>query len=255
MLLLSFLFACRQPPAEAAPEFNEALLDLLAAHDASDEDLETAATNFLNTVDGTLVFDEGLKERAALPDNPSDEQISSFNHTGRDPDDLMGMVVGRISPFSIGKHWPLQLMEDQRPIEPYCQNLYDREFLSGGDCWLDDCTLMETENQQTKENILMTMTYTTRKDFRSIRDGEGYVAWSWTEDEVWDEGGNDAILQSFSVDIWVPEGTDTLRVGSIWSETVLSVSASEDLQNTTTMVGLDKTQRGADDYLSDLEEQ
>ncbi len=226
---------------------------MLAAHPADQDVLDQAANDFLDTVDGTLNFEEGLKERSALPDNPSASDVDSFDHPGRDPDDLMGIVVGRISEHPIESHWPIQLWEDQRPVEPYSPDLFSREFLSGGDCWLDNCDTMETINDIIKENLLMTMAYKTRKDFRTFNEGEGYIAWSWTQEEIWDEGENDAILQSFTVDIWAPRGNRTMRVGALWSETVLSVNASEDLQLTTTMVGLDKTQGAADEYLDDVE--
>jgi hypothetical protein len=248
MILL--LIACAVPET-APPDLDTALRALERAHGGDQAELDQAAADLLAAAETALQFEGALVDRSARPTDLTADDIASFNHPGRDPALMVAVTVATRSPFPIDDHWPIQRMVDHRPVEPYSPELYTRTFLEGGDCWHETCDEMQTSNEMIKENLLMRLHYTTRKDFRVWGDAGGYVAWSWTPEEIIDEAGDDGILQSFTVDLWAPRPDGLLRIGTLWSENLLSIATSEEVQIGVMMSGLDRTQAASDDFLED----
>lgn len=137
-------------------------------------------------------------------------------------------------------------MPDQRPVEPYSPELYSRTFVDGS-----AGTTMVTSNDVMRQNAMMKVHYTSQKDFRVLDGDQGDVAWSWIEESANSPSGQQGVMQMFTVDLWAPDGDGSVRIGAPWSETLLAVDASSDLQLQLMTDGVEKTQATADEYLAD----
>jgi hypothetical protein len=188
-------------------------------------------------------------------------------------------------------------LEDHTPVEPYSPNIYDREFEVGADCWQDQgCERMETYNVLTKSNLALSVPYEFHKHFRwvdmnlpepaevpegevAVNEGDprwAFVARSWTSESFVGESENDAINQSYTIDMWMPRngegfirsaedvnqddgewttdstGEGSLRMLALWHETIVNGT----LQDGTfaegfTRGGIQDNFDAADDYIRD----
>ena len=148
-----------------------------------------------------------------------------------------------------------------------------------------------------KDNLLMTVPYWFYKDFRwvdmnlpdpeSVAEGEpavneGEPRWamaakSWTTETFEGESGNARILQSFTIEVWIPrdgagfvrdessvnanEGTwtsdstggGTLRALALWSETEFDgLNVSDEAVAGTTRKGIDDNMQAQEAHLESL---
>lgn len=189
-------------------------------------------------------------QRALAPSDLSSEDLSDFDQTpGTYPEGFEGegesivpenaypIAVAGLSAYLPDAHPPYLLLEDQTATEPGSPDHYDRSFLEDTElCWPDrSCEGLRTLNDVTKTNALLAITYDMFKDYRwvdlnlpdpaSIPEGEAIVnegparwalvARSWNPSSALGAAGNNAIFQSYSVEIWVPrDGGGFVRDGS-----------------------------------------
>ena len=162
-----------------------------------------------------------------------------FDRAGEEilPGSASPLAVATLSTFEVPQHSLYPTLEDQRLVEPGSPNHYDRSFVQGTEvCWGDrSCNVLRTENNLTKQNALLQMTYDLSKDYRwvdlnlpdpaSIPEGEviindGPARWaivgrSWNPQSAVGDAGANAIFQSYSIEIWVPrDGGGFIRDGS-----------------------------------------
>lgn len=165
----------------------------------------------------------------------------------RDPALAAGVAVAYRSQRPIVDHARAQTEADQRPFEATAPDHYDRSFLNTEDpsCFIDGtCEVLETFNDATRENLLMTITFELRKDFRwlTLPDGRrGFLARSWYERSWNGERENVTVWQSYSVDAWIEadDPAQTLRFQTLWSETDLGVPISDEAVVATVRGGID----------------
>ncbi|MEE2827790.1 MAG: hypothetical protein VX498_01265 [Myxococcota bacterium] len=147
------------------------------------------------------------------------------------------VAVAGLSAYGPPSHSSYLVLPDQTATEPGSPSHYDRLFLDGSDeCWPSrSCDFLRTHNNLTKNNLLLTITYEMFKDYRwvdlnlpdpgSVAEGEAitndgsprwaFVARSWNPEVALGSSGNNAIYQSYSIEVWIPrDGEGFVRDGS-----------------------------------------
>ena len=153
------------------------------------------------------------------------------------PDAAQPVAVAGLSAYPPSNHSSYLVLPDQTATEPGSASHYDRVFLDASDqCWPErNCDFLRTANNLTKDNFLLTITYDLFKDYRwvdlnlpdpgSVEEGEpisnegsprwAFVARSWNPEVALGTAGNNAIYQSYSVEVWIPrDGEGFVRDGS-----------------------------------------
>lgn len=271
MLLL--LLACR-PAAPTNPAFDEAASFALQSFDEEDGvNLAFAVRAIEADIAADIDLDDGLLDRSRTPQDLDALAAQSFPQVpDRDPAACLGVSVAHLSPHGLDDHVRVQLLEDQTPIEPASKDKYDRIVLEGGDCFAErDCTFLRTENQLIKDNAVMTLDYTLWKDLRwvdlglpdpaDVPEGETPVSetprWalvgrSWISEPAEATDGGASIMQSYSVEVWVPQDQGTTRMMALWSETVFEGDGfDEDLVAGTTRSGIQGIFDAGDDWVDE----
>lgn len=266
--MLILLSACSVE--QANPEFDDAAVLALLEFTADDPVNLAYAVRQIEADVRTYPLDGQLADRAFEPVELSDADVATFEDVpDRDPELCLPVAVGHLSPHAVDDHVRVQLLADQTPIEPASPDVYERIILDGADCWADrGCEFLVTENPLIKENAVMTLDYTLWKDLRWVDLGlpdpaevpegeeavnEGDERWaivgrSWiSEEAIADEGTS--ILQSYSLEVWVPDDAGTVRMMALWSET--DSSFGEDVIAGTTRSGIDGIFGAADDWIEE----
>jgi len=265
-VIFSLLIGCEAP--QANPEFNDAAVLALLEFDAADPVNLAYAVREIEKDIGTYDLSGALLDRSFEPDRLTDDDVATFDDVpDRDPALALPVAVTYASSSAVDDHVRVQLLADQTPIEPASPDTYDRVVLEGDDCWADrSCEFLITENPLVKENSLMTVSYTLWKDLRWVDLGlpdpaevaEGEVAvnegdprWaivgrSWISEEALADEGT-SILQSYSLEVWVPGSGETLRMMSLWSES--DSSFGEDIVAGATRSGIDGIFEAADEWV------
>lgn len=217
---------CSKAPPPADPEFNDATLFLLREFDGPEAELAFALRALEEQVYLSMDVEANrVQDRALSPDYLTEDDVAVLNSEGRDPKLALPVAVAKTSAFAPEDHARIQLLVDHTPVEPFSPDHYVRTFLEGDDCWVEHaCQRMNTTNDLTKQNALMTVDYTMPKDFRwidlnlpdpstvpdgeePVNDGEprwAFIARAWTDRTYEGRGGNVKLHQSYTIDTWVP---------------------------------------------------
>jgi hypothetical protein len=274
LLVILLAAGCHKATKPADPEFSDALIFLLSEFEGPEAELAFA----MRDLEGQIATDMDVtasnpNDRALAPALLTRADVSSFDlhNTDRDISAALPVAVAGLSAFGTDDHAGLQLLSDQTPVEPYSPDHYQRTFSEGADCFdAQGCGTLRTDNDLTKDNLLMTLDYQLFKDFRwvdlelpdpsSVPDGEepvnvgdprwAILARSWTDRSFAGRNENSWIHQSFTIEMWIPQGKDTVRLLSLWSESEFDgLSVSDDAVIATTRSGIDRNFEAADDYL------
>lgn len=272
----------RQSPLGDA-ELSEGIPYTFANFDGDEDLLADAIRAIEEKTYLTLDLDAGEVPRSLQPDDMTEAHLEGLTTPGVPLDNLAKVAIAYVSPHDIASHAELMLMPDQTPIEPYSPEKYNRTILNGADCWLShECDTIRTENDIIKQNLLMSVEYIFKKDFRFVdisTDDEprwAYMARSWMEETAEGEDGGAKIIQSYSIEINFPrdgrgflladagplpedspadmdsEGSGSIRVQAIWSETWFkTLNPGEDMVVGTLRSGIDKNYRVVDGYLDE----
>lgn len=272
MWLALSLVACRRESPKADPEFSDALAYLLGGFDtAAEADLAFV----LRDLEGQIHEDMDLSasnpvDRSLIPARLTEADVADIERSNdsRDLSAAVPVAVAFSSTYGVEEHAGLQVLSDQTPVEPYSPEHYVRSFVEGRDCFEGrGCDVLRTSNDLTKENFLMTVDYVLLKDFRWVDLGLpdpsdataapgperlAILGRSWTDRAYDGRDGNSHILQSFTVEVWIPSGGGTLRMQALWAETVFDgLSVTDDAVIATTRDGMDKNFEAVEDYLSE----
>lgn len=223
VLPLLLAIACNPPP-EAPGELDDLSRYLFASW--SDEAAATAGLDTLQVLlDDVDLDDDDVDDRSFLIGPIGADALLDVEHPARDPDDTVGVGVGLASPWPVADHARLQTEDDQLPWE-ISAVAYERTFVEPEDpsCFADgSCDIMRTENLIERSSIALKVEYLLFKDFRWIEITGGQRAFfsrSWC-DRVWEgENGSSSVLQSYSLDVWLPPptGEGCWRYQVVWSE-------------------------------------
>jgi len=234
-LCLALLVVGCAPPPPANPEFSDAAAFAFIEFDSErPEDLAFA----LRSLEQQLYLSVDVEtdpsvDRAVSPRALTDEDLETLEHPDRPAAGLLGVGVIKPSLHEVADHSGYILLDDQVPVEPSSPDHYNRTFVEGRDCWpTQDCEFLRTDNDLTKDNALLTITYRLFKDYRwidlnlpdpadvpagEVAVNDGAPRWalagrSWTTEEAFGEQGNTVIQQSYSIEVWLPrDGAGYLR--------------------------------------------
>ncbi len=218
---------CRELP-QAPTELSELSTWLFANFENEDDELLAVGLGNLAQFFDERGVDTDFEDQAWELERMTASDVQDVTHPDREP--AAALPVGLVAPsaFAPADHARVVVLEDQTPVEPASPDLYDRSFLEPDDpsCFPPaECALLRTDNDIEKKNLLMSIRYTKRKDFRWSRvildgeESEGFLARSWFEEEAWGEEEANAILQSYSIDVVLPHGdAGALRYLALWTE-------------------------------------
>jgi len=229
LLLLTMVFAASCTPTPKAPqELDDLTRFLFREWDFPDPEA---------MVDGLLKLEAFLAERGLENDlrrrsfdlaSPTEEDLADVERPeGTDPANTIGMSVGYESRWPLADHVRLQVEGDLMEAEPTAKK-YVRRFVEPADpaCFpANSCEIIRTENEITRSNPLLSVDLTLLKDFRMfvLPDGrKAVVARAWNPEIFVGEDPNTAIVQSYTVDLWIEQASGkTWRYQSLYSENKL----------------------------------
>lgn len=261
------LLACSVERAN--PAFDDAAVLALLEFEAEDPVALAYAVRQIEADIATYDLDASLADRSFEPIELSDADVATFEDVpDRDPELCLPVAVTYASAHGVDEHVRVQMLADQRPIEPASDEKYDRMIVDGEDCWADrGCDFLRTENPLTKKNSLMEISYTLFKDFRwvdlnlpdpaDVAEGEtaesdsprwAIVGRSWMAEEAQADEGT-SILQSYSLEVWVPTDGGTNRMMSLWSES--DSELGEDVVAGATRSGIQGIFEAGDDWIEE----
>jgi hypothetical protein len=279
--------ACKAIP-EADPELGDALVSTLRDFDMADEDLAFRLRSIERQLYTTLdVEANDESKRSVAPSVLTVEDVDHYDQRpDADPSTALRVATAGTSPFDITLHGTIPPEPDQRPLEPFSPDHYDREFLTEPDCWAEqDCESLGTFQELTKKNgITQSVTYEFFKDFRwvdihaDLRGEEPrwvMFARSWNPDSYVSGGGDMTLIQSYTIEYWFPrdgrgfrwetaeleegqemgtadsDGSGTLRLLSLWTEQDLSLAVSEGTERGTIRWGQERNFKAHDAWLEE----
>ena len=255
-LISVFAFSgCRKPP-EAPQQLDELTKFLYQEWDNEDPAVMEAALENLYNLLKKEDLEAGILDRSWELTPISKDVVSDIPYPdGANPQNTLGVAVGYISPFKIKDHARLQTEGDQLIAEPSAK-VYERTFPEDDDplCFLDQsCDPLVTENDIERQNILMTVQMILYKDFRWVETerGTAFISRSWL-DRSWDgENGKSRVVQSYSIDCWLPVGKEIWRFQTLWSESEIT-GASDTATLATLKSSIDKAMETGDEAIEEL---
>jgi len=194
----------------------------------------------------------------------TDADVVDVEHPGRTLTDALGGVADAESPHPLDAHVAFILLPDQSVVNPGDYGHFDRSFLLGGDCFADrGCERVETWNDVLKTAAFgVEIPYEYGKDYQWVdyRSAEGdartaVVSRGWVPEVAFDEGGENGILQSFTLDVFLGtrEG-GVRRVQAQWSEMKLVIDefVTDDFLRGELIDGLQGVFADTDEAITDL---
>ena len=220
------LVGCTLPP-RGNPEFDDATSFAFLQFDVqSQADMAFALRALEKQLYLSVDLDaESADDRALSPAALTDEQLEGLERPDRPAANLRAVTVIQDSAFAPEPHRAYIQLADQLPVEPSSEQFYNRTLADGGDCWdAKDCEFLRTENDLTKDNILLNIRYDLFKDYRwvdlnlpdpdTVNEGEepvndGEKRWaiagrSWTKQQWATEDESKWVRQSYSIEVWLP---------------------------------------------------
>jgi hypothetical protein len=240
--------ACKPLPP-APEELSELSTYLFRNFENEDPDVLTAGMNNLAVHFAKVDLDDDWEDLAYTVADLDEDDVADVERPDRDPE--LCLPVGLVAPSSHkpARHAKVIILADQTPVEPNSPNTYNRSFIEPArpDGFPGrDFELLRSDNEIVKENVLMTIPYTMRKDFRWVdltlddEEGQGILARSWCEDEAHAIDGDTIIHQTFSIDVFLPwgkGGREGLRYMALWSDSEVP-NVGEDLLQYTLKGGM-----------------
>ena len=174
-----------------------------------------------------------------------------------DPGKCMASAVARESAWGVRDHARLQVSPEQLEIEPSA-TAYTRKFTEPADpaCFVDrKCPQIATENNLSRKNALLEITYILYKRFRWVKLGPTGDRWAMVSrsysNRAWpDEKSSTALMQSYTLELWIPRDNGvTWRYQAPYSEQRLNVEADRGLQLAVVTSAIDGAFRAADEVI------
>lgn len=252
LLIVSLALAgCKAAP-EAPLSLEDGATFLFSGFEGEAEDLEKAILDVeaeIKQVDLSVV----AKDRAfTLPKLTADKLGGATAPEGTDPNNQVATVLLGRSEHDFDANYELALEANYVCIESDTTVFYGRTFVEGEDCWAGrTCSFLRTTNEVRKENILAKAWYDLFKDYRRVELSDGrtaMIARSWTEEVFPGDNGNTEFAQNFSAELWIPDGSATLRAYAIWTE--INIGLGPDAMQTLVIDGLDQGFEFGDGFMA-----
>jgi len=242
------------PPADTDATYSmaDAATYVFSGFEGDEAELATALLDLERAMGAVDLTASDPKDRAYTIDKlTADELGGATAPPGADPANQIASLVLGLSNKDIAANDTLVLETNQVCIESNTTVYYERTFTSDTGCFTDgSCDILRSTNEVRKENLLAKAWYDLYKDFRHVDLGDGRVALisrSWADKSY--KGDNEAneFTQTFTSEIWIPSGTETLRAYAMWAEIKIGIGADA-LQNII-IDGIDEGMQNADKFL------
>ena len=220
MMFLAML-ACKTP-AQAPTELNELSRFFFREHHSEDQALLGEGLDNLSEVLADLDPSDSAIDRAYTLEPLQEADVAGLTRPDRDPELCAAFAVADTSPWPVPDHLDYMVLSDLSGTS-LTASIYDRTFdVSDPDCFLDrSCESLLTENLIYRDTFLLKIEYRLMKEYRWITSdtlGDAVIARGWIEEEAHGEGGSNHIYQNYEIDLYVPDGEQTLRVYGVWTE-------------------------------------
>ena len=242
LLPLLVLVACAPASPEAPTELSELARFLYAQHENEDPEVLAEGLGNLAQLLDEVDLEADPEERSWIPQPlEASDLVGLQRPEDRDLAALLTISLAGPSRFPVADHALQQVQSDQLPAEPTATR-YIRTITAPEDpaCFVaGDCDRLRTNNDVRRENFLMSVDFVFDKDFRwsfiGADDGSGdernraIVGRSWFEQSFPGDNGNTMLWQSYSLDLWLDDGSGgAQRFQTLWSESQV-VDISEDV--------------------------
>ena len=192
----------------------------------------------------------------------TEEEVVETPHADHPLENLIGVALTGISPFSVEAHGELIARADQRWNSEKTYIQYDRTLHEGTvEGFVPPDGMIRTDNVIDKSGPFgIHIPYELNKDFRWVETDVGkhaVVARSWVETEGCsgsDGDGKNCVSLSFSIDIWYgSEENETIRVTATWNFLQTSVDdlLTEEFMVKSMVNGLQDIFQNTDDVLEE----
>ena len=248
ILLSCGLGGCASP--EAAPAELEAVAQSLFRDFEDPEalpDLLEELTRLL--ADTELEGSDEVRSRTLTP--LTLEDVGETALEGLDPSDCIAVSLTYQSAWSPMDHSSYQVLEDLSVLGT--ASSYARSFLEPADpaCFPEQqCELLRTDNDILRENLLLSLDYTMRKDYRWVEIDAGMVMVErgWLSESAHGASGNNHLWQSFELEVWLPSSAGAVRFFVSYADAEYA-GVSDDLGASLTLSGAQSAMEAADAYL------
>jgi hypothetical protein len=251
MILLA-LSGCKSP-APAPTDLSDLARFFFREHHAEDSLLGEGADNLAALIEG-VDPDAPAVERAYTLGALSEEDVAGITRPDGDPADCAGLAVADRSPWPLSEHLAYRVLSDLAETS-LTASVYDRTFdVADPACFLDQsCTEMRTDNLIYRDTLLLSIEYRLVKEYRWITTethGDAVIARGWIETEAHGESGANHIYQNYEIDLYIPDGTDTLRLYGVWTASDYA-GLDEDTAYSLSMNSTADALKHLDDWIAD----
>lgn len=184
------------------------------------------------------------------------EDVSTVERPDRSLEGLLGAAGGAISAFPLADHAGHMLLTDQTWSNPSQYKVYVRTVEGNTDAFLTGEGILRTSNAIETSTLGVTIPYDLEKDYRWVRSeggDEAIIARSWTEARGCNDGGGNCLEQSYSIDLYGENGSETVRFTASWSEVTSSISLPDDTLVASLAMGIQNIFVATDEFLAEGE--
>ncbi len=253
-LLPSFLLlaaGCRQVPP--APQELDELCGYLFGHfdeehpDALEQGLANLDTWLLDNLEETF---EGYSVT-----NLSEETVNALDDRSRATDAMLGAAVGTESPYPPYALGVPQLVDNQEELFPDAHELYDREYLSDAECFVDTkCEFAEVDNYiEDDYPVIGDIVISNHGQYRWVETEKG-LAWvqrTWFNQPAEMSVDWFDIQDQYYLNVLLPYGEGTLTMQSMWVEAYWdNMPISENMAQNLLISQMQNVYAQLDDYVS-----
>jgi hypothetical protein len=170
------------------------------------------------------------------------EDVDGFVDHSRDPQSTVGVGIFYSSDHSVLRHLDIIGLEDQTPVEPSSPDHYVRDFVENTPACMADfsCEVLRSINDIHRDNVIYKLEYELFKDWRWIQlgAGEALLARSGNLDQNSNDGSV-KVLQGYSIDVYLPVASGSLRYQTVWQETDLPGGLTDEQMTGSVLKGID----------------
>ena len=249
--MLLVLVGC-QSPAAAPEDLDSLTANLFTQFESEAATLESAMDNLSDRL-RELEASAELDDRSFSLTPLQASALEGLEHPGRELGDLTTYGLVYDSRFPVEVHIPSLLLDDLTELS-LTATTYDRTITEPEDpCCFQElrCDLMRTENHIIREQLLYTLDYQQRKDYRwvMLEDGQqALISRGWLPESAHGAAGQNHIYQSFDLEAWIPAGDRTIRYFALYTEFDY-VGVSTEVARSISLSATDAALANVDDYL------
>ncbi len=222
---------CAKEKPLAPTEMTDLVRDMFDNYE-DEEALAAAVENLDPWIQENALAEEAI-EGYRLDPLVTDDVDSVERPNGASLDDLLGAAGCNISAYGLDDQaWHIvdtdQVWGNSK-YETYTRRFVGETKPSGFQAGEG---VLRTVNDVATTSFTITIPYTLYKDYRWVETESGIqaiVARSWIEEAGCNDAGNNCLKQSYSIDHFHLDGTETLRLTATWSEVEAVIELSDDL--------------------------